>query len=453
MVYKNFRLICALRILLILVTIFVFFYLYYNTSYYVSLVVLFLLLLYQFFNLLHYVEKTNRYLRNFLESIRYADFSRSFQVKDAGSTFDELNKAFNHVINDFQKIRAEKEEHFYYLQNVIQHIGISLIVYRKNGQVEMINNAAKKMFSVNNLSNIILLEKFSNKLAKTIMNLKSGEKALVKTQKDGELLQLAVYAKEFKIKSKILKLVSIQNIQTELEEKEIEAWQKLIRVLTHEIMNSITPIASLSSTLNLMMKEVRKKVDKNCLPEETCDTLDDVKDALITIHKRSTGLLHFVESYRDLTRIPKPEFDRVDLSELLHNTEILWEKELEQNNIDFQISLDPHQIFITADEKLIEQVIINLVKNAIAAVKESSHPKVILNSYINKESRVILQITDNGSGIPKNNLEKIFVPFFTTKKQGSGIGLSLSRQIMRLHGGNISAVSEPDKETTFTLKF
>ena len=273
----------------------------------------------------------------------------------------------------------------------------------------------------------------------------------MKVQDQDDILQLAIYSTEFKVKEKLIILATINNIQSVLEEQETEAWQKLIRVLTHEIMNSITPIASLSSTLDIMLKSITD--GGNIREDMDMDTVTEIQQALQTINKRSTGLLHFVNTYRNLTRIPKPNFRIFPVRDLYKNIYLLMEEELIESKIKFVTSIEPDNIRVSADEQLIEQVIINLIRNSIHALEGRKDPTIELKSYYNKRGRVTMQVTDNGSGILPEVLDKIFIPFFTTKQSGSGIGLSLSRQILRLHNGTISAYSVPDKETAFTMTF
>ncbi|WP_233145492.1 sensor histidine kinase [Labilibacter marinus] len=407
----------------------------------------------QIFAFISYIDRTNRILNNFLESIRYSDFTRTFQVEGEGSSFEKLKKSFNEVIKDFQEVRAEKEENFYYLQTVIQHIGIALIAYQKDGKVELINNATKKLFQVRNLSNIQALSGFSQEMVEHLFNIKHGENTLIKVQEKDNLLQLIIYATEFKIHNRTITLVSIKNIQQELEEKEMESWQKLIRVLTHEIMNSITPISSLSSTVTMMIKDVTENLKEQGTNADDLETLDEVEGALKTIHKRTDGLLHFVNTYRNLTKIPNPNFSIFKVSHLLGNIKSLFEEEMRRKGIECEMNIEPESLELSADEHLIEQVIINLIKNAIHAIEGKEDGRIQLRAYLNSRGRIVIQVVDNGPGILPSVLERIFIPFFTTKPQGSGIGLSLSRQILRLHGGTINAFSEPDKETKFTLTF
>ena len=397
------------------------------------------------------MARTNKYVTSFLEAIKYSEFTRSFEVEGLGSSFDKMKQAFNSVIKEFQKIRDEKEQQYFFLQNVIQHIGISMIAYHNDGSVEMYNNATKRMFRLSSIRNIKDLAGSSQELVDCLFNLKTGERALVKLSDADDILQLAVYAKEFKIREQMLTLVSIQNIQNELEEKEMEAWQKLIRVLTHEIMNSITPIVSLTSTVNMMIGETRESDIE--IPAQMSETFDDIEIALRTINKRSTGLLHFVETYRNLTRIPKPDFSIFKVADFYSNLEELLKDDLMKGNVKLLSSVEPAGLELTADEKLMEQVFINLIKNSIQALPESKSPRITLRAYLSDRGSVILQVEDNGQGILQEVLDKIFIPFFTTKPTGSGIGLSLSRQIVRLHGGTISARSIPGERTTFIMRF
>jgi nitrogen fixation/metabolism regulation signal transduction histidine kinase len=449
MVYKNFRFILIFRIILLSVFLFLFFYLL-DTETYLTPILVFLLIVLQIYSLIRFVDKTNRDLASFLESIRFSEFTRSFQIEGMGPSFNELNKAFNDVIADFQKVRSEKEEHFHYLHSIVQNIDVSILAYQKNGTVEMINKAAKKLFQLSTINNVEKLSVLSEELVHTLLAIKPGENKLVKVQDDDDFLQLAVNATEFKLKDKIITLATIKNIQNVLEEQETEAWQKLIRVLTHEIMNSITPIASLSSTLDSMLKPYTRDSDSETID---LDTIEEIQQALQTINKRSNGLLHFVNTYRNLTRIPKPNFKIVPIRELFESIERLMEEEMKGKNIRFVKQIEPESFEISMDDQLIEQVMINLVKNSIHAVEGREDARITMKAFFNKRGRPTIQVIDNGVGILKDVLDKVFIPFFTTKPTGSGIGLALSRQILRLHGGTITAQSIPEKETVFTLTF
>jgi len=262
---------------------------------------------------------------------------------------------------------------------------------------------------------------------------------------------LALYATEFRLRQQKYTMVSVQNIQSELEEKEMEAWQNLIRVLTHEIMNSVTPIASLASTANDLLMQIPE--DREDSKKTPLTAIDDVSSAVQTIERRSQGLLRFVDSYRKLTRLPKPNFQIFPISELFERVQQLMQSQISERGIDFQTRVDPESLELTADPEMIEQVLINLLMNAIQASARKHKPRIRLTASMDDRGRTVIRVTDNGPGITDEAMEKIFIPFFTTKKEGSGIGLSLARQIIRLHRGSISVQSKPHVETVFTLRF
>lgn len=451
MIYRNFRFNAIIRIVLITVSIFILFYTW--QEFFITPVLIGVFIIIQLYALFKYIDKTNRDLASFLESIRFSEFTRSFQMEGMGSSFDELNKAFNDVIRDFQTVRSEKEEHFHYLQSIVQNIDVSIIAYQKDGTVEMINKAAKKLFQISGLKNVKQLYQISGELVEKLLSIAPGDSALIKVQQEDDLLQLAINSTEFKIHNKTIVLATIKNIQSVLEEQETEAWQKLISVLTHEIMNSITPIASLSSTIDMMIKSLKEQQEVDPNANIDSETATEIQQGLQTIHKRSTGLLHFVNTYRNLTRIPKPNFRITTVKSIFDNIIPLMNEEFTQANISFHSEIDPLEMEFSVDIELLEQVIINLLKNAIHALDGKEKAQITMKAFLNKRGRVTIQVVDNGVGILPEVLDKIFIPFFTTKPKGSGIGLSLSRQIMRLHGGSITAYSVPSYGATFTLTF
>ncbi|MDX9941159.1 MAG: ATP-binding protein [Bacteroidales bacterium] len=450
MKFKNFRLNVVVRVLLIAASVVLLVHIVRKPELIISTSILVLILLGQIVDLLKYVERTNKRLTVFLESIRHSDFVSSFSDQGMGRSFDDLNKAFNEVIEEFRKTRAAKEEHFNYLQTVVQHVSIGILVFRRDGKVDMINNALKRMFRMNNLRYIDEMERIDKGLAELLRNIKAGDSELLKVFNENELMQLSIRATEFRMRGDDFVLVSMQNIHNELEAKEMDSWQRLIRVLTHEIMNSITPIVSLSGTVKDLLIDqeslvLRKEIDE--------DDVESAQSALSTIEKRSQGLLNFVQVYRNLTRIPKPNFRYFEIRELFDRVENLLQPKIKELNVKCEMKVIPPGLMLTADPDLIEQVLINLLINSIHAVKERPQPQITMVASTSSLNRVLISITDNGYGIKPDTLEKIFVPFFTSKKEGSGIGLSLSREIMRLHKGNITVKSKPEVETVFTLHF
>jgi nitrogen fixation/metabolism regulation signal transduction histidine kinase len=286
-------------------------------------------------------------------------------------------------------------------------------------------------------------------LVNKLLNLKPGEKTLIKLQDNENILQLSIYAAGFTLHQQGLTLISLQNIQSELEEKEMEAWQNLIRVLTHEIMNSVAPISSLSSTANELLTGDSNNKNQDLRTE----VIKDVSVAVKTIERRSKGLMNFVDNYRKLTHIPKPDFEIFQVKTLFDRVKNLMKDQFEQKSINFKMQIDPESLELTADPILIEQVLINLCKNSVEAILEKNNPSIALLGKTDGRGNPVIQVIDNGEGIRGDVVGKIFIPFFTTKKEGSGIGLSLSKQIMRSHGGTLSVSSKPDVETVFSLRF
>lgn len=407
----------------------------------------------QISSLIYFVERTNRKLTHFLESIRHSDFSTSFSDRALGGTFEGLNRAFNEVIADFRKNRAEKEEHYNYLLTVVQHVNIGILAFKKDGKVDIFNNATKRLLKVNNIQYVQELKDIKPELPELLLEMKAGDRQLVKIVIDDNLVQLSVYATEFRMRGEEFVLVSLQNITTELDEKEIESWQNLIRVLTHEIMNSITPISSLASTVRDILLEEEEDDKEIRLRQLDEDDIENINEALVTIRNRSQGLLTFVENYRNLTRIPRPNFRYFAVKELFDRAHVLLKPKMEKYGIVCTPRMFPDDLMITADPDLIDQVFINLLLNAIDAVKDVENPQIEVVASINAGDRITIDFADNGQGIKPDILDKIFMPFFTSKKEGSGIGLSLSRQIMHLHKGSITVKSKPGEGAVFRLNF
>jgi len=420
-------------------------------SYSLSTFIVALVIILQIGFLIHYVQKTNRKLTQFLQSIRHADFSSSFSDRGLGKSFENLSQEFNEVIDEFHKYRAETEEHFYYLQTVVEHVSIGIIAFTSDGKVDIFNNSAKRLLNIRNLRYIQDIKQIDADLPGILLKLTAGENTLVKLYIENELLQLAINATEFRMRGENYVLVTLQDISSELDQKEIESWQKLIRVLTHEIMNSITPISSLASTVkDIMFVEENGKFRLNNLDEENTESMEG---AISTIQNRSQGLLNFVEIYRNLTRIPKPNFRYFRVSEIFERSQQLMKPKMQALKVQCSNRIFPPDMMITADPDLVDQVIINLLLNAMHAVKKVENPEISILVTLNNNNRVVIDIKDNGTGIKPDIMDKIFMPFFTSKKHGSGIGLSLSRQIMHLHKGSITVKSKPGEGTVFTLTF
>ena len=441
-VFGNFRAQVVLRVLLLGLSLMLLPLSLRNLDYPAVPLVIGVLAAFQVWSLIRFVDRTNRDLARFFQAVRYSDFSQTYVTGGLGSSFDELKRSFNEVLDAFRVTRAEKEEQALYLQMVVQHIGVGLVAFDRQGEVSLINNAAKRLLRVNRLGNISDLESRGPGLAQTLTTLGPRRKALLRLEEDGEVRQLACFAALFRTGEEEHRLVSLHDIQSELEEQEMEAWQRLIRVLTHEIMNSITPIASLSATA------------EGLLQQETIagEDVSDVRTAVHTIQRRSQGLLQFVDAYRDLTRVPAPDFQITPVSGLFERVTQLMGHQFQEAGVELVHAVDPPSLEVTADPGQVEQVLINLLRNACDAAGGRDGARVELTASMDRD-RVVIDVADNGTGIVEEALDKLFIPFFTTKQDGSGIGLSLCRQIMRLHRGTISARSEPGVRTEFSLRF
>ena len=401
--------------------------------------------------LIEYLDRSNENIASFLDSIRFDDLSYSFKTESDDPVVQRLHKELNEAMLKLRNSRREKDSEFLFFKNIVMHVGIGLIIFKEDGKIEIFNSAARRLLKINRAENIHDLKEVSDTLVNVFIKLKTGGRELVRLKIGDDLVQLSVYAIELTLRGENVKLISIQNIQSELEEKEMEAWQNLVRVLTHEIMNSVTPISSLAG---IVEEELKQHIEKQISDPLTSDQLNDIHLSLQTISKRSEGLIHFVKEFRSLTNIPKPRQVQIEVKTLLEELVMLHRKELMEKSIQLKISVYPEDLTISADKHMIDQVIINLLKNAMQAFDETEKEKLIeLKAALNEKSRPLISIKDNGTGIDPEALEKIFIPFFTTKKTGSGIGLSLSRQIMRQHQGTLTVKSTVGKGTEFFMRF
>ncbi len=447
---KSFRIKILVRLALILAFGYTGIYVLTQTYFWLVSIWLFLFMIIAFFDLVKFIERSKRELSNFLLSIQQNDFSNTYSLKANDQHDFELHYAYTAITNEFQKLRREKESNYHFLQAVVEHSGIPLIGYReKDLEVTLMNEGAKELFKKPYLKKANTIQKIDKKLGNLVLELKSGERELLKVLIENELLSLSIIAKELKLDDQLYKLVSFQNIKAELDEQELESWQKLIRVLTHEIKNSAIPISTLTEVVNQMITEENGELkDLSNLDQED---LEDLKIGIKTVQKRSQGLVSFVNAYGELARIPQPKIKNVTVTQLVEDVVGLLQYNLKQESIKLILDIDP-EIRIKADSEMIEQVLINLLKNAKEALGETKNPKIAVKTSVFK-SKTVLSIIDNGPGIDAETMENIFVPFYTTKKDGSGIGLSLSRQIMRAHKGDLTVQSELGKGTEFSLIF
>jgi len=405
---------------------------------------------YQVKLLVEYLDRSHANIASFLDSIRFDDLSYSFKTQSDDPVVHRLHQELNEALLKLRSARREKDSEFLFFKNIVMHVGIGLIIFREKGEIEIFNSAARRLLKMNSATNIDDLKEVSEPLVHVFRKLKTGGRELFRLKVGDDIVQLSVYAIELTLRGENVKLVSLQNIQSELEEKEMEAWQNLVRVLTHEIMNSVTPISSLAGIVEAELQEHIASQQTQPLTEEQ---LQDIHLSLQTISKRSEGLIHFVKEFRSLTSIPKPKIAVISVKTLFEELCLLHRKELAEHNIHLDPSIYPEDLTLSADKNMVEQVIINLLKNAMQSFEDQENRRIELKAYLTEKSRPVISIRDNGTGIDPEALEKIFIPFYTTKKTGSGIGLSLSRQIMRQHQGTLTVKSTVGKGTEFLMRF
>ena len=451
MVYNNYKFNIIIRVIVLALSILLLANLLATDSILLTVGLVSILALIQVISLIRFINKTNIEINSFFETLKNQDLLNPNFSPGEGEYYNTLVEHYYEIINKLKASDTDKDAKYQYLKTIVHHVGIGIITFNKAGEVQIINTAAKRLFRITHINNIRELRKLSESLVNSFEMLKTGGRDLIKIITNEETVQLAVFAIELTLKDEEFKLVSVQNIQSELEENEMEAWQKLVRVLTHEIMNSVTPISSLANTLE---EDIKYRIDGDGEEKElTRDDLEDLHLAIKTILKRSEGLVRFVTDFRSLTHIPKTKFAEVAISDLFEHIELLMKHEIDQNHIDYKRSILPPDLKVKIDQELIEQVLINLIKNAIQALKEEPDKNIVLSAFIKDNKHVIVSVKDNGPGIDEEAQSKIFIPFYTTKKSGSGIGLSLSKQIMRQHLGTISVKSKPNEGTEFVLRF
>lgn len=387
-------------------------------------------------------------VQQFVESIHYRDFSRNFNVKQAPGELQVLRKGFNEINSTFKIISKEKETQYLYLQKVLELVDTGILSYETdNGNIIWMNESLKKILEIPYLKTIHSLEKRDTILYNQIIGLAPGERVISTIHRERTNLKVVLSSIAFQTEEIKYKLIAFQNVNEALDETESKAWHKLLSVMTHEIMNSVAPISSLSNTLQIRLKQLIKGTpDPDNLAE-------DIELGIETIRKRSEGLLKFTETYRNLNKITKAKLAKVHISELFGSIHRLMQPNLTQKNIDVEIILIEPLLSVEIDVGLIEQVLINLILNAIDAVKNKPDPKIVLSAYTDNDSKIIIKLADNGSGMSEEIMDKIFVPFFSTKKNGNGIGLSLCKQIMLVHKGSIFVQSVENEGTAFYLRF
>ncbi len=429
---QRFRWLTVLQVLLIGVTLTLLVLAITSTDHVAVPIVLAAGVVVQVLVLLHTVQSHVDALEDFFAAVNYEDFTRRFIEDDVDA---ELKDAFNKVLERFQDARADRDLQASYLDTVIRHVPVPFIAVRGDGTLSLVNNPARRLTGLPGLRNIEELASIDERLPAELAAIEAGQQRLIQSSLRGVPVELRVSVAEIRMAGEVERLYSIENLSGELSARESSAWRNLIRVLTHEIMNSLTPVTSLAQTTVAMLDD----------PEAA----DDIREAIATIGRRSEGMIEFVSRYRELLKVPEPKVELIGVRTLFDGIATLLAPQLE--GIDVEIDVVPESLELHADRQLVEQVLINLVKNAAEALAGRESRSVRLAAALDL-GRVILSVTDNGPGIPDDDLDQVFIPFFTTKREGSGIGLSLSRQIMTAHGGDI-AIDTGEDGTAIRLVF
>jgi two-component system, NtrC family, nitrogen regulation sensor histidine kinase NtrY len=406
------------------------------------------LAIFEIIYLIWFINKTNRDLTRFFDAFQFQDGTLTFTAPPKKG-INPLNMAFEKILQEFRQIRLNLESEKLFFQNALNHIGVGLLIVNPDKSIRFGNRTIHKMVDEGILENLENLDSLKSGFAAILLGMSPGGRELLKVVIHGEVVQLSIRLTLFRIDEELFRIFSFQDIKQEIEMNEAEAWQKLIRILTHEIMNSVSPITLTSSGLIQMLEKDSKPHPVSMIENSV---LDNIRMGLYAIRKRSRGLASFVENYQAINHLPQPVMTLISVTGLFAQIEMIMKEDLRKNHVRFDIMVAPPFLKLHADERLISQILINLISNAIHAL-EKNQQKLIRLTAFQMDEQVRISVTDNGKGIPPGLLDSVFVPFFTTREKGSGIGLSLSREIMKLHGGGIRVNSDPGKETTFTLLF
>jgi len=445
MVSKNFHTRIIIRSCFLAFTALLAGWLFFDQKVYILGGFILLIFIIQVLELVQFLNRTNQKIAFFFDAVRNDDSTLNFPENTGNKSLSELNVSLNKVNELIKNIKFELQEQEQYFKTILEHVSIGIITYNEKGSIYLSNTAARELLNREHLTHINQLMQVDKKLFTAIKELNPGDRRLVSYNSRQGVVQLSLKSTLFKTKQDNFQLVAIQDIKSELETRELESWIKLIRVLTHEIMNTVAPITSLSQTILSYFKNINDKVPDDKIIRNTIKGLE-------IINERGNGLISFVETYRKLTRLPQPEKKPISLGELFDSIITLVNYEPQNKQVKIEREVVPSDLEIMADKKQVTQVLINLLKNALEALSNKENSKIKLKGGINERGRAQISVTDNGPGIPEDLMDKIFVPFFTTKESGSGVGLSLSRQIMQLHGGSLKVESKP-QNTTFTIIF
>lgn len=392
----------------------------------------------------HY-KKFNQNILFLLNALDNGDYSFHFTESKMSARERDLNTMMNRIKDILTNARKEVIQNEKFLSLIIENVSTGIVIVTERGNVRTVNHSALQLLGLPVFTHLNQLSSINEDYPLLFHNIKAGEKGQISVINEREEVLVSLQVSQIKVNDDLIKVITLNNIGNELEAKEMESWIRLIRVMTHEIMNSIAPITSLSETMLTLLNDKDLDTMDSSMKNNTVEAFD-------TIHITAKGLLAFVESYRRFTGVPQPVIKTFELRPLINKLVHLHEHLMEDRNIEVQIIAKDENSIISGDENLITQVVVNIIKNAIQAIDPSENGKIFIK-YSVQNKFTYIDISNTGKPIPKEELSSIFIPFFTTKESGSGIGLSISRYIMRLHGGKLIHSLSPEGYTTFTLVF
>jgi two-component system nitrogen regulation sensor histidine kinase NtrY len=450
MAFKRFSLMLIARLSLIGILMTLVVWLIYKPGLHALTILAAVTLILAAYELWHFVNRTNDEVSRFLDAARYADYSQHFNFPDLGSGFGVLGETLTDILEQFRAARGEQETDLRRLKAIVEHVPVPLVSVHTDKSLSLLNNSARRLVGTARVNHLEDLKQFGEGFYDAVAEVVPGSRMLVKFTADGMEQQLTLAATEVTVDRDRETLISLQNIQSELNMTQAEAWQDLVRVLTHEIMNSITPVSSLARTASDLVNDVTLKLDDD---SPIAEDLADIHSAVETVARRSDGLMQFVHGYRQLTRLTPPDKKNIPITVLFDSVSRLAKADWPTDSADLKTSVTPQGLEVMADRDLLEPVLLNLLRNAWQASSVSKQAEITLSGRLNRRGHVIIEIGDNGPGVPVDIARKIFVPFFTTKEDGSGVGLALTRQVMIAHGGFVTLDDSEDGGAKFSLIF
>lgn len=444
----RFTIYIIIRVILLVLASLLFGMIFPKPEYFFSQIIIGSVIFLQMIEMIRFARRSNKELTKFILAIKYGDVSVNFSDDKLGRDFRDLAGSFREVITAFNKVKIEKESQFMLLQAIIDKISFGIIAFNEDSEVLLMNQSAIDFLKIERTKDWNYIKKQKKDFTRQIEDMVADGRKLVELENESNTLQISVYNHTLILMEKYCRVITFYDIQDEIEQKEIEAWYKLIRILTHEIMNSATPLTSLTDTI-LMLIEKQDGQQKD-LKEITEENIQDVRSSVYTIKNRTEGILKFVDAYRKLTDIPHPEFIEVSLKELCNSVTSLLEPDFKKRKVSVTIDIQPEDLQLYCDRQLMAQVLINLLTNSMYALEDRPEAHIEVKCSENN-SRINIEVKDNGIGISQEVRNKIFIPFYSTRDNGSGIGLSFSKFVILQHGGRIKVESEIDKGTRFTI--